>query len=331
MTYVGNYGYDIEITRNINALPNQYLNADNARTAAMVANNTFLSASVANPFAGLLPGSGFNNATIARRQLLRPYPQFGDINTTNNDGKTWYHSLQASLQKRFAKGYTLGFSYTYSHWMQATEYLNAGDANPTKMISDLDVPHRLSISGIYELPFGKRQALRDGRERAWCRASSAAGRLQGVYTFQAGFPVRFGTDAFYNGGRHRARRPQHAEVDQHRRLHVDPDRDVHRRDAGRPPADAAVPVLGRARRHDQQHGPVAHQEREAAARDGGPAARRVHQRAQQPVPGDGRRPDHRQPDVEHVRADHRVEPAELRAPRAARREAPLLTRAGASG
>ena len=22
------------------------------------------------------------------------------------------------------KGYTLGLSYTYSHWMQATEYLN---------------------------------------------------------------------------------------------------------------------------------------------------------------------------------------------------------------
>ncbi|MCK7496799.1 MAG: hypothetical protein MZW92_42345 [Comamonadaceae bacterium] len=42
--YVGNYGYDIEITRNINALPNQYLNTDNSRTAAMVANNTFLSA-----------------------------------------------------------------------------------------------------------------------------------------------------------------------------------------------------------------------------------------------------------------------------------------------
>ena len=60
--YVGNYGYDIEIFRNINALPNAYLNADNSRTAAMNANNTFLSAQVTNPFAGLLPGSGINNA-----------------------------------------------------------------------------------------------------------------------------------------------------------------------------------------------------------------------------------------------------------------------------
>ena len=72
--YVGNYGYDIEIVRNINALPNQYLNTDNSRTAAMNANNTFLTGAVANPFAGLLPGTSLNNPTIARSQLLRPYP-----------------------------------------------------------------------------------------------------------------------------------------------------------------------------------------------------------------------------------------------------------------
>jgi hypothetical protein len=198
VTYVGNYGYDIEITRNINALPNIYLNTDNSRTAEMVANNAFLSASVTNPFAGLLPGSGNNNATIARRQLLRPYPQFGDINTTNNDGKSWYHSVQASLQKRFNKGYTLGFSYTYSHWMQATEYLNAGDANPTKMISDLDVPHRLSISSIYELPFGN--GKRFATDATGVLQGIVGGwQIQGVYTFQSGFPVRFGTDGFYNG------------------------------------------------------------------------------------------------------------------------------------
>ncbi|MEO0078783.1 MAG: TonB-dependent receptor, partial [candidate division WOR-3 bacterium] len=39
-TYVGNRGYDIEISRNLNALPREYLNADNSRTAAMTANNT---------------------------------------------------------------------------------------------------------------------------------------------------------------------------------------------------------------------------------------------------------------------------------------------------
>lgn len=195
--YVGNYGYNIEITRNINALPAQYLNTDNSRSAAMVANNTFLTASVTNPFAGLLPGTGYNNPTIARSQLMRPYPAFGDINTTNNDGKSWYHSGQFGLQKRFSKGYTLGISYTRSKWMQATEYLNATDAQPTKMISDLDVTNRLSISGIFALPFGKGRrflsaasGITDGLVGGW--------QLQMVYTYQTGFPIGFG-DLFYNG------------------------------------------------------------------------------------------------------------------------------------
>jgi hypothetical protein len=207
--YVGNYGYDIEHVRNLNALPNQYLNTDNARTAAMNTNNAFLTGSVPNPFAGLIPGTSLNNATIARQQLLRPYPQFLDIRTTVNDGKSWYNSAQVSLQKRFSRGYTLGVSYTWSRWEQATEYLNAGDEGPTRMISDLDVPHRLSVSGILELPFGK--------GRRW--ASNASGlvealiggwQVQGVYTYQSGFPVPFGSfnlntgatagDIFYNGG-----------------------------------------------------------------------------------------------------------------------------------
>ena len=196
--YVGNYGYDIEISRNINALPAQYLNTDNSRTAAMNANNAFLGGSVANPFAGLLPGTGFNNATIARRQLMRPYPEFGDITTSNNDGKTWYSSAQFALNKRYSRGYTFGVSYTWSHWEQATEYLNATDPEPTRMISDLDVTHRLSLSAIYELPFGRgKRYMSDANTAA--EAILGGWQIQGVYTYQSGFPVAFGTDGFYNG------------------------------------------------------------------------------------------------------------------------------------
>ncbi len=207
--YVGNYGYDIEIARNINALPNQYLNGDNSRTAAMDANNSFLSGAVPNPFAGLLPGTSFNNPTIARNQLLRPYPEFADIITTNNDGKSWYNSAQLSLQKRFSRGYTLGVAYTYAKWEQATEYLNAGDAEPTRMISDLDVKHRLSLSAILELPFGKGRRFLSGAD-GFVNALVGGWQVQGVYTYQSGFPVPFGAmnvntsvtsgDLFYNGG-----------------------------------------------------------------------------------------------------------------------------------
>lgn len=200
--YVGNYGYDIEITRNINALPAQYLNADNARTAAMVANNTLLTAGVANPFLGLpeVAGTSFANSTIARSQLLLPFPEYGAITTTNNDGKSWYHSGQFSLQKRFSKGYTIQASYTWSKWIQATEYLNAADAAPTRMISDQDSPHRISASGMFALPFGKGQTFLSNANGIVDRIVGGW-QLGGVYSFQIGFPIAFGTDLFYNGGK----------------------------------------------------------------------------------------------------------------------------------
>ncbi|HEX8138063.1 MAG TPA: TonB-dependent receptor [Pyrinomonadaceae bacterium] len=207
--YVGNYGYDIEIVRNINALPNQYLSTDNSRTAAMNQNNTFLTTQVTNPFAGLLPSTSFNNATIARSQLLRPFPAFGDILTTNNDGKSWYHAGQFRLEKRFSQGYTLQASYTWSKWLQATEYLNAADPTPTKMISDQDSPHRFSFSAMYQLPFGKGKMFFEDAHGV-LNAIVGGWQLGGVYQMQSGFPIAFGAynatsaatsgDLFYNGG-----------------------------------------------------------------------------------------------------------------------------------
>jgi hypothetical protein len=207
--FVGNWGYDIEIVRNLNALPNKYLNADNSRTTAMTTNNTFLTASVANPFAGLVPGTSLNNATIARSQLLRPFPAFLDVLTTNNDGKSWYYSGQFNLQKRFSQGYTVQASYTKSKWTQATEYLNGADPFPTRMIADQDSTHRIAVSSMYELPFGKDHKLFSSSN--WLSNAVVAGwQFGGTVQLQSGFPIAFGSfsitggttsgDLFYNGG-----------------------------------------------------------------------------------------------------------------------------------
>ena len=53
--------------------------------------------------------------------LKQGFSEFGDINTTNNDGRSWYHAAQFSLEKRFSKGYTVQASYTWSKWLQATD------------------------------------------------------------------------------------------------------------------------------------------------------------------------------------------------------------------
>ena len=204
--YVGDHGYDIEINRNLNALPSKFLNTDSSRTVAMNTNNTNLGGSVGNPFCttrslgnctgALFTGAGANTT---RRQLLLPFPDFGTITTTNNDGETSYHSGQFSLSKRFSKGYGLQAAYTWAKWIQQTEYLNPTDALPTKVISDQDIPNRFSMSGFYELPFGKGQRFMSNASRL-TDAIIGGWQIEGTYAYQSGFPLTFANDVFYLGG-----------------------------------------------------------------------------------------------------------------------------------
>jgi hypothetical protein len=187
-SYVGNKGSQIQTSRNLNWTPLRYLSTSPVRDQATI---DYLSALVPNPFFGLMPataGTVFRSATIARERLLRPYPQFDAVNTTTNEGESWYNALQMGLQKRFSSGYTIGLNYTYSRFEEATEFLNGTDEMPTREISNQDVPHRLTVNGIFELPFG--QGRRFGSAMNPVANMIAGGwQVQGVYTYQSGFPV----------------------------------------------------------------------------------------------------------------------------------------------
>ena len=186
--YVGNYGDQIETARNLNAVPNRYLSTSPVRDQARI---DYLSANVPNPFFGLMPSTAIaalRGATITRDRLLRPYPQFDAVNTTTNEGTSRYHSLQMRLEKRFSRGFTLDTNYTFSRYMQATEFLNAGDPAPTEVISDLDTPHRLSVSGIWELPFGDGRRFANGVNPALSTIVSGW-QITGIYTYQSGRPA----------------------------------------------------------------------------------------------------------------------------------------------
>jgi hypothetical protein len=174
----------------------------------MQTNNTILTGTVANPFRNnLIPNA---SGTIARSSLLLPFPEFGTtMNTTNNDGKSWYSAGQLTMSKRFSNGYGLQLAYTRSKWTQQTEYLNAADPTPTKMISDQDIPNRFSMSGFYEIPFGKGKTFFSKANRL-VETILGGWQIDGTYTYQSGFPVAFGSfnatngtttgDLFYVGG-----------------------------------------------------------------------------------------------------------------------------------
>ena len=194
--YVGNRGTKIEITRNINVTPQRYLSRGPVRDQALL---SYLTANIPNPFFGVLPTSTVigTSSTIARERLLQSFPQFDTVTTTTNDGYSWYHAMQASIQKRFSRGFTLQTSYTFSKFMQATEVLDQDDPRPTEVISDVDYPHRFAASGIYELPFGPGKLLSAGGNGFAARLIGGW-QIQGIYAFQSGAPISF-DNVFHNG------------------------------------------------------------------------------------------------------------------------------------
>jgi hypothetical protein len=193
--YVGNHGSQIQTSRNLNATPLQYLSTSPVRDQAVI---DYLTAAVPNPFATVMPvtvPSAFRGQNISRERLLRPYPHFDAVNTTTNEGRSWYHALQVEAQRRFASGYTIGANYTFSRFMEAAEFLNTNDPAPTKVISSQDVPHRLTVNGIWELPVGR--GRRFGASMPSAINTIVGGwQVQGIYTYQTGFPIGFGNVLF---------------------------------------------------------------------------------------------------------------------------------------
>jgi hypothetical protein len=193
--YSGSRSLKLRTPREINGVPNQYLSTSPTRDQERI---NFLTANVANPFAGLLPGTALNGATIARNQLLKPYPQFPNIVMLDYQGYSWYNSLQMRLERRYSKGLTIQASYSYSRKMDAVEYLNAADAAPSEFISPFDRPHLITFSGLYELPIGKGKAVGANFHRAM-EALLGGWQLGAVWQLNSGPPVPFSGNVIYRG------------------------------------------------------------------------------------------------------------------------------------
>ena len=176
--------------RNINVL-------SAAQIAQLRQNPGFFSAQVANPFAGLIPSNpGLNGATIARQQLLLPFPQFTGVTVVGeNVGKLWYDSGQASLEKRLSNDMTFVVAYTFSKQLGALQFLNNQDAAPAKAVTDIDSTHVFVVSGVYQLPFGRGKRFFGGAGRT---ANLILGGWEYTFVgnFRSGRPLNLPTNAY---------------------------------------------------------------------------------------------------------------------------------------
>jgi hypothetical protein len=185
VSYVGNKSVRTPVSRSLNALPAQYLSTSGTRDQKTI---DYLNQSFASPLYGT---DSIYGANISRSGLLVPYPQFSGVTVTEPIGYSWYHSMQVRVEKRFSKGYTFNLSYTLAKTMDATAFLNASDPRPYEQISAQDRLHRLAISGIWELPFGRGKHF--GRQMPGALNFIAGGwQLNGMMQRQSGPPLAWG-------------------------------------------------------------------------------------------------------------------------------------------
>jgi trimeric autotransporter adhesin len=212
--YVGSRGTNLQVGGisnggvNINQLPPEFM----ARTD--------LQERVPNPFFGTAAGVGIlGSERVAKGQLLRPFPQFGDVIMYGASGaNSYYNAVTFKAQKRFSRGFSLLTAYTFSKMLDditgnsnyfapdnTANVIDAYDRSRDYALSSVDTPHRFTMSGAYELPFGKGKAFFSSGNSIVNRVIGGW-QLNAIVTYQSGFPLSLtqqvnNTNAFSLGQR----------------------------------------------------------------------------------------------------------------------------------
>lgn len=162
ISYVGNLGRHLLWTRNINVLP------AGARFNPANADPTN-------------PGKPMSD------NFLRPYLGYGDLNEQEFAATSNYNSLQATVQRRLAKGFMLGVAYTWSKTLgtgsgdleTVSSYFPPRSRNYGPV--NFDIGQTLVFNYLYEVP-----GIRSGN--ALLRGVTNGWSLSGTTSFLSGTP-----------------------------------------------------------------------------------------------------------------------------------------------
>src|SRR5437773_5095547 len=126
-----------------------------------------------------------------------PYPELGRFQEVEGSSKANYNSLSVKLQRRFSKGLTYLFGYT---WSRSIDYGSAIRVHNTDLLfpqsgydlraerglSSFNVPHRSVTSLLYELPVGKGRRFLN--QSGVPDAVLGGWEIGSILTLQTGFP-----------------------------------------------------------------------------------------------------------------------------------------------
>ena len=216
--YVGTKGTHLRETRDaiqsVNASPaHPFTVTDVSGNSYQITDNTFSNAIARTPTPGLNGYSGY--------QIFA------------NDAYSIYHSLQATVSRRWERGY-IQAAYTFSKNIDATSTGNTANntafndestINASRGISDFNRPQVLKISYVYDLPFF-------AHATGFRRAVVSQWSVSGVSSFQSSLPFSVldsnGGNAFLGAGTSPVSASlgpgrQHRQWDQFRERHRPPE------------------------------------------------------------------------------------------------------------
>ena len=156
--YVGNVGKRLHTGIDWNQVNPSYLKLGDLLSKNIL-DPAVVSAGFKEPFTGFATLWG-SRGTLA--QSLRRWPQYTSVGQAGATfANSSYHSMQISGERRMAKGFMFTLAYTFSKsindagvFSTATGRMDNFNRSLDKSLSETDQPHIISISYIYELPFG---------------------------------------------------------------------------------------------------------------------------------------------------------------------------------
>jgi hypothetical protein len=156
-------------------------------------------------------------------------PQFDTNVYVTNQSYSSYNALLATLHKKYSSGLQFDLNYTYSHSIDNasvgansffTDFVcDITNLKVCKGDSDFDLRHSISMTGVYELPFGRGKAI-GGTASGALNQIIGGWSISGIEDWHTGFAFRTGSNAFpigfatvapgiFNGDTHAIRRGIH--------------------------------------------------------------------------------------------------------------------------
>jgi len=149
------------------------------------------------------PGPGFNPAA------RRPYPQLQSIIVALSRGWMKYNSMQMRVERRAANGFYLLGSYTYA--TATTNGVSGFGGDPGIVYfpvaasddadvgsSNTDLRHNLSVSALYELPFGRGKKYASDMG-GLSQAILGGWQVNTIFQAQSGYPLGMSMSSSQSG------------------------------------------------------------------------------------------------------------------------------------